>query len=389
MAGGNTPRVISTAEKDSFAFYTVTVRFPQIFDSLINSNDFSPPKRQRLLTFSKTIPDGELELIKATNRAAELVNKNIVKKGYTWKNGPFIGLEQYFYHKLLELGGYYESRKDNKPDFFSVIKNRNVLSKKDKMIETIGGSRNLFYGNDLRESAGILLNMTLGGNLADLSQINELTKNPVELLLDDTEKFLKGLPRYIRVDIILDNSGEELFADLLFAKWLVQNAGVKNVFLHFKAAPYFVSDATINDYRFLAETLRDGGETGADFIDDLDRLIKSENIQLCKNECWTDYVDYKRLPSTVMEDLNRSSLLVFKGDLNYRKLVGDYHWEYSTKTTNILNYLKTDVLILRVLKSEVVTGLAPEITARFSDTSWLTSGKYGIIEHVPACLQIE
>jgi hypothetical protein len=240
----------------------------------------------------------------------------------------------------------------------------------------------------MRKSAGMLLNMALGGNLADLSQINDLTKHPVELLLDDTEGFVEGLPRYVRVDIILDNSGEELFTDLLFAKWLIQSVGVKNVHLHFKTAPYFVSDATIKDYRFLAEVLR-GAKAGADFIDDLDRLIEGGNIKLCENECWTDYVDYSKLPSAVTEDLDRSSLLVFKGDLNYRKLVGDYHWEYSTETAAILNYFKTDVMILRVLKSELATGLAPEITARFSDKSWLTSGKYGIIEYVPACLQTE
>ena len=385
---GNTPAVISTGDRDSFAWHTITVRIPQILDSIINSNNFPPSKRQKLLDFSKTIPDGALELIQATNKAAGFINDDIVKYGYGWKNGPFIRLEQYFYHKLLDLSGYYESPGDNKSDIFAIIKNRNVLAKKDKMIKIIGGSKGLFYGNDLRESAKILLNMTLGGNLADLSQINDLTKYSIELLLDDSELFLERLQQYVRVDIILDNSGEELFTDLLFAKWLIQSAGVKTVRLHFKAAPYFVSDATINDYRFLAEVLR-GGKAGADFIGELDRLIKRGDIQLCENEGWTDYVDYHGLPSALMEDLNRSSLLVFKGDLNYRKLVGDYHWDYSAKTADILNYFKTDVLILRVLKSELATGLAPEITARFSDTIWLTSGKYGIIEYLSAYPQTE
>jgi hypothetical protein len=383
---GNMPVAISTADRDSFARYTVTVRFPRILDSIINSNDFSLPIRQKLLAFSKTLPDGVLEPIKAANKAAELVNHDLVKKGYMWKNGPFIALEQYFYHKLLELSGYYENRGDHRLDIFSAIKNRNVLARKDKMIETIGGSRSLFHGNDLRESAGIVLNMILGGNLADLSQINDLTKNTIELLLDDTGRFFERLPRYLRVDIILDNSGEELLTDLLFAKWLVQSAGVKNVRLHFKAAPYFVSDATLKDYWFLAEVLR-REKAGADFIDELDHLIKSGDITLCADECWTDYVEYQRLPSAIMLDLNRSSLLVFKGDLNYRKLVGDYHWEYSTKTAGILNYFRTDVMILRVLKSELAAGLAPEVTTRFTDKSWLTSGKYGIIEYVPAYLQ--
>jgi hypothetical protein len=388
MINGNTPAAVSTTDRDSFAYYTITVRFPQIFDSIINSKDFPPPSRQRLLAFSKTIPDGELELIKTGKRAAELINKQIVKNGYNWKNGPFIWLEQYFYHKLLELSGYYESCGDGKPDIFSAIKNSNVLAKKDKMIETIGESGRLFYGHDLRESARILLNMTLGGNLADLSQINDMTKYSVELLLDDTKRFLEGLPRYVRVDIILDNSGEELLTDLLFAKWLIQSAGVKNVFLHFKAVPYFVSDATIKDYRFLAEVLC-GGKAGADFVEDFNRLVKRGNITLCDDDCWTDYVEYNRLPSAIMEDLNRSSLLVFKGDLNYRKLVGDYQWEYSTKTAGILVYFRTDVMLLRVLKSELATGLAPEITARFLDKSWLTSGKYGIIQYLSAYIQTE
>jgi len=50
------------------------------------------------------------------------------------------------------------------------------------------------------------------------------------------------------LDIILDNSGPEIFSDLCLADWLVSKGFCGKLVFHLKCFPWFVSDATLNDF---------------------------------------------------------------------------------------------------------------------------------------------
>jgi hypothetical protein len=64
------------------------------------------------------------------------------------------------------------------------------------------------------------------------------------LIINDLNRVVKYLASKdnARVDIILDNSGFELFVDLIFADFLIKSGICKMVVFHAKEYPYFVSD---------------------------------------------------------------------------------------------------------------------------------------------------
>jgi len=55
------------------------------------------------------------------------------------------------------------------------------------------------------------------------------------------------------VDIILDNSGPELFSDLCLADFLISEGFALEVHFHMKCFGWFVSDVTLNDLLWTLE----------------------------------------------------------------------------------------------------------------------------------------
>ena len=154
-----------------------------------------------------------------------------------------------------------------------------------------------------------------------------------------------------RVDIVLDNAGFELFVDLILAGYLLRSGLADTIVLHPKNIPWFVSDVVPRDLAELFSVLlnaRDFYETPTDDdrareatpqplseeeVEALSRLAKDWSelyadgrIVLRPNAFWTEGGSYWRLPEgapALYEDLQTSELVIFKGDLNYRKLTGD------------------------------------------------------------------
>ena len=79
--------------------------------------------------------------------------------------------------------------------------------------------------------------------------------------------------------------------------------------------------------------------------------------------------------------------MVVKGDANYRRLLGDLHWDPTTPFTKIVRPLQP-LLSLRTPKSLVAAGIAPEKVeeAAAIDPDWMTSGEWGIIQFVDEIL---
>lgn len=86
---------------------------------------------------------------------------------------------------------------------------------------------------------------------------------------------------------------------------------------------------------------------------------------------------------TLYKALKRSKLVIFKGDLNYRKLLSDVNWESEQEVLLCTgDFLPSCICAVRVVKSEVICGLDAgvhnELTKK--DPEWMLSGKYGIVQ---------
>ena len=152
-----------------------------------------------------------------------------------------------------------------------------------------------------------------------------------------------------RFDIVLDNAGFELFVDLILAGYLLSTGLATQVVLHPKCIPWFVSDVIPMDFANLLNALADPQAlyTSTDdkpngtpplplsekevgelrfLFEQWSKFHEDGKLVMRPNRFWTTGGGYWRLPGLepeLFEDLKQSELVLFKGDLNYRKLTGD------------------------------------------------------------------
>jgi hypothetical protein len=209
----------------------------------------------------------------------------------------------------------------------------------------------------------------LWGNATDLSLLTNLSHDDLQklqgsqarkaseknILVNDLSSAFAALSKAQqegkterRVDFILDNAGFELFVDLILAGYLLSVGLATTVVLHPKEIPWFVSDVVPKDFVDLLSALADPRsfyETPNESDKDAPAKLSEKEFEELKflferwagfhaegklvirpNTFWTEGGSFWRLPATapdLYEDLKESELVVFKGDLNYRKLTAD------------------------------------------------------------------
>ncbi|KDQ17073.1 hypothetical protein BOTBODRAFT_30461, partial [Botryobasidium botryosum FD-172 SS1] len=267
--------------------------------------------------------------------------------------------------------------------------------------------------------------MCLWGNATDLSLLPLLSHADIQalqsskhgakyVLRDDTRSVWEHVKTMKdgRLDIVLDNAGFELFTDLVFADFLITfTPFVSKVTFHAKLIPWFVSDVTPPDFRSLFDNLLTSPST---FFTSPSPPSEAQEKRLREMALrWKSYVDsgvftlarveqggefwvspgsYWELGTTqkrVLGILKESDLVIFKGDLNYRKLTGDVKWPTTTPFSTAIGPIKGEfaLLSLRTCKADVVVGLEEGVAGRLdadeSEKGWRINGKYGLISFSP------
>ncbi|GAA3213834.1 hypothetical protein GCM10020256_14200 [Streptomyces thermocoprophilus] len=92
---------------------------------------------------------------------------------------------------------------------------------------------------------------------------------------------------------------------------------------------------------------------------------------------------YDAMPADLRAEFARHTLTVLKGDLNYRRLVGDRLWPPTTPFADVTAHFPGPVAALRTLKSDVITGLDARTEAGLTAAEgqrWRTSGTHAVIQ---------
>lgn len=349
----------------------------------------------------------------------------------TWLTGPWLFLECYIYQLInvfvLQTGNKFWLNFD----IFEDLKNQTFKQSEFGVLELC--KRYEVLSEQLKNHSEIDLetkkllfrefcDISLWGNATDLSllagnvtlediksvQGAEVRKqNEEKILINDLDQAWESIKDGSkRVDIVLDNSGFELFTDLVLGLFLLDSKLINQLNLHVKSIPWFVSDVMTKDFHSLLDQLIDpeffhdshSDESNTKAIKYLHQqlvsYVKSGHIKTIENKFWTLDYNYWQIPkqTEIFEILKDSDLIIFKGDLNYRKLTGDLMWDKTTPFKTAIQDLGKSglpVLSLRTCKADVVVGLPDGVNEKLIalyekqgnevGEFWTSSGKWAVI----------
>ncbi|KAI8337097.1 hypothetical protein BC941DRAFT_397046 [Chlamydoabsidia padenii] len=432
-------------EKGSFAWDSTVRRWPIIIDSALTdmeqavadlSNDhIKKDEGIRIIDSLRELKqeianDTTLRLLKDNDDDSTTWNQHITTyfSDVTWFNGSWLFNECYMYRRMRE--SYSLSTRWQDYDVFNNNKISTFRGSSASVFDLATKMPQLIAPVDLEKQELVfqeLIQVCLWGNATDLSLLTNMTEEDIKRLqaiekeklaeqlqyivvnhIDQVWNKLKHLEK-ARIDFILDNSGFEVFVDLVFADWLIQTNRASKVVFNCKTIPWFVSDVMPKDVPILLNCClnRDffPNQPTDEQLDALKTMVtrwqsylESGQLVLQSHPFWCSGLAYRSLPTEAPElfaDLNNSKLVIFKGDLNYRKLVYDCQWPVTTSFHDAIGHDLADrftsILSLRTNKAETVVGLAEgkreEIEATVSSQEWKCTGKYAVVSYNEGSLE--
>lgn len=416
------PEPLRGEEEGTFAHNTVALRLPEIGRRTLAENEFPPERRRRLQALIDELPEGRVRPLQdhaaPDHQAWEAYCAPYL--GQSWLQVPWFFAENYFYRRLLEAVDYFASGQDP----FALQKRlgletglqaiERLAAGQEGRVERLRALPPAERGPAVKD----LLILSLWGNQADLSlwpagspvqrdtappSVGPPAEEPAahtqadreappsRLVVDHSAAIAAHLlgspaargPAPLRIDILLDNAGQELVNDLLLADTLLQAGLAQEVRLHAKAHPTFVSDAlpadVLSTFDFL---LRHPAPAARRLGMRLYRRLEAGRLRLRSDLFWNSPLPAWQMPPALREELAGSGLVISKGDAHYRRILGDRHWPFDTPLEAITAYRPAPLALLRVCKSEVAAGLQAGLAGRLQalDPGWMVNGTWGMIQ---------
>ncbi len=360
------------------------VRVPQILrDAVARNPDYSLAIRDAIARLAASIED-DRPLPAPRAPAPDVVawtTAHARHAGETWLDAEWFHAELAVYRELAVAARFWETGRDP----FAPAKAEEVAS--DRLWTRLATA--LATPGSRQERLGGLLDACLWGNRVDLSYAVAAARDgkDEDLLVDDRMAAAACLAQGRRVDVVADNTGTELALDLALVDAVLE-APHAAVTLHVKAQPMFVSDALVHDVWALIHAMRERGGAARALGERLGTAFDARRLQLAPDPFWSGPSFLWEAPQHISSSLAAASIVVIKGDANYRRLVGDAVWPADALFSDAASYVGTAVVCARTLKSDARVGLAHELEGRLDaqNASWRIDGSKGMVQllrHTP------
>ncbi|RMI28418.1 damage-control phosphatase ARMT1 family protein [Nocardia stercoris] len=384
---GQAPPVVAGAP-GSFARSVFTERHPKLIEQVAGAHPYRPGERAALRQLLDVSLHGVLEpLPSGADDADRWRSWGAEWWGRSWGEAPFLFAESYFYRLLLDAVGYLRPGPWHGVDPFGPAKRAELtgpaVAAELRALESLAHAG----GSDVRE---VLLKSALWGNQADLGfQLTaSSTRESGSLLVDDSSRMWRVLEAAGDpvVHLVADNAGRELIPDLVLLDHLLTAGLAHRMVVHLKPRPYYVSDATTGDLLDCLSVLENSAVAAArDIGGRLSAALRSGGVGIDVHEFFCSPLPFEQMPRDLADQFAAADLVILKGDLNYRRLVGDRHWAPTTSFEDLVAYFPAPVAALRTLKSEVAVGMSGSQVDSLdrSDPNWRTNGQHAVIQIRP------
>lgn len=380
------PPPIMTSEKGSFARKTVEILKPGIIDNILSEYDYTPQIREALLGLKNEMASGLLRQLQENTSDKPIWDKDTAPYvNNSWLEIPWFLAESFFFRRVLEATQYFQPGPWQGKDPFQHLKNKEIY----KALQPFSEVYQPNTINEDKKKFQIASYHALWGNQSDLSnlEVYNATTTPQmdKLILNHTERAYEYIFTHkpIRIAYFLDNVGKELYFDLAFIDHLLGSGLAQSITCFIKNQPFFVSDAQRKDLQKTVDFL------GTSSIEKCEKLserisdwIKSTRISIEAPPFITSSRSFREIPNALKNQLTDHDLTILKGDVNFRRLVGDRHWDPETSLETAADYFYTPFLSLRTLKSELILGLTEEKLKALNNQAeedWLINGQRGMI----------
>jgi uncharacterized protein with ATP-grasp and redox domains len=378
------PPFIMTSGKGSFPQVTMAQRKPMIIETILSKSDYPSSIRQDLVDFQHEIKTLTIKPLSEKTSDRGFWDQALHPwLGKTWFDIPWFFAETYFYRRILEIVHYFQPGPWYKRDPFYPMKNHEITQHLPQFLK--------FYQPSSHEKS--LTNFqfysynALWGNRGDLSlhfDNPDISNGEEEFIVNHVEDAYIYLEKgRKRIAYFLDNATMEIFYDLALVDFLLQTNIADTITCYAKDQPYFLSDALPEDvYETLDLLSASFSEKVQSLANRLKIAFSMGRLTLKAPPFLTTSAMFRELPASLRTELESHDLCILKGDANYRRLMGDRHWNPTTPLNSVVNYFPTSFLSLRTPKSEVMVGI-PESTYQelinTAEPDWQTNGKRGMI----------
>ncbi|MGH3614213.1 MAG: damage-control phosphatase ARMT1 family protein [Pseudonocardia sp.] len=374
--------MLDSADPASFAWEVIHRRHPALVEQVLAAHPYGPRQVGALRRLAEEAPGGVVGPLGDTFDVAAWRVWGAGRFGQTWDEVPYLWAESYFYRRLLDAVGFF----DPGPWFWlDPFADRKAAELADPGLVAVLAALDELPDLTPAARADAVLAASLWGNRADLGFALHAgaatAERAADLVVDDSGAFWARLGGDVQVAVVADNAGRELLADLVLTDELLASGRASEVTIHVKPTPYYVSDATTADVSDCLRRLGTAGGYAARVAKRLAAAFRSGRIGLRTHWFWVAPLELSQMPADLVAQFEASTVTILKGDLNYRRLVGDRHWSPTTDPAVAAKRFPAPWVALRTLKSEVVVGVDPDRLRRLDERpGWRVSGSHAMIQ---------